>query len=398
MLEPMRDAAGGRMQRGLGVVAAVLAGALGWVASAGATTVKSCLARKPSGVGLSVSRRASCYAREAVRPDAAALARCLTRAETSFVGDGTSRSGAFAKLESSSSCVTVGDGARTDAAIGDYVASLDVAVGNHGTSSRCDAAKLACVGRYVAQLAQCHAAAAQGTGVVDDWCLTRAALRLSDGDRGCLDRAEAVGSACSVTGDVAALQSGADGFIAGTLCTLDPTGTVGCLATPTSDVRTPTPARTPTRTPTRTATRTPTPTRTPTAAPTVTPGGPNDPEQQCVDIINGYRASIGLPPYARWTAKETCVDGEALADSQAGQPHSAFGQCSEFAQNECPGWPGTPSTMIGSCLQAMWNEGPGSNFATHGHYINMTSTTYTKVACGFAVLSNGTVWAAQDFQ
>ena len=54
--------------------------------------------------------------------------------------------------------------------------------------------------------------------------------------------------------------------------------------------------------------------------------------------------------------------------------------------------------MIGSCLQAMWNEGPGTNFATHGHYINMTSTTYTKVACGFAVRSNGTVWAAQDFQ
>ena len=54
--------------------------------------------------------------------------------------------------------------------------------------------------------------------------------------------------------------------------------------------------------------------------------------------------------------------------------------------------------MIGNCLQAMWNEGPGSNFATHGHYINMTSHSYTKVACGFAVLANGTVWAAQDFQ
>ncbi len=32
------------------------------------------------------------------------------------------------------------------------------------------------------------------------------------------------------------------------------------------------------------------------------------------------------------------------------------------------------------------------------HYLNMTSRQYTKVACGFAVLSNGTVWAVQDFQ
>ena len=42
------------MQRGLGVVAALLAASLGCVASAGATTVNSCLARKLSGVGLSV--------------------------------------------------------------------------------------------------------------------------------------------------------------------------------------------------------------------------------------------------------------------------------------------------------------------------------------------------------
>lgn len=46
----------------------------------------------------------------------------------------------------------------------------------------------------------------------------------------------------------------------------------------------------------------------------------------------------------------------------------------------------------------MWNEGPGSDFQTHGHYINMASTQYTKVACGFAVMPNGSVWAVQDFQ
>lgn len=80
------------------------------------------------------------------------------------------------------------------------------------------------------------------------------------------------------------------------------------------------------------------------------------------------------------------------------QAHSAFGQCGEFAQNECPGWPGPPGSMIGNCLQMMWNEGPGAFNQGHGHYINMSSTQYTKVACGFHVLANGKVWATQDFQ
>jgi hypothetical protein len=42
-------------------------------------------------------------------------------------------------------------------------------------------------------------------------------------------------------------------------------------------------------------------------------------------------------------------------------------------------------------------EGPGSDFSTHGHYINMTSTSYTMVACGFYA-GGGGVWATQDFR
>jgi hypothetical protein len=45
----------------------------------------------------------------------------------------------------------------------------------------------------------------------------------------------------------------------------------------------------------------------------------------------------------------------------------------------------------------MWNEGPGS-FSGHGHYINMSSSTYTQVACGFYVMSDGHVWANQNFR
>jgi hypothetical protein len=54
--------------------------------------------------------------------------------------------------------------------------------------------------------------------------------------------------------------------------------------------------------------------------------------------------------------------------------------------------------MIGGCLQMMWNEGPGDFNGGHGHYINMSSTQYTRVACGFHVLADGSVWATQDFQ
>lgn len=121
--------------------------------------------------------------------------------------------------------------------------------------------------------------------------------------------------------------------------------------------------------------------------------GGGDATQVCVDTINEYRKSIGLPAYARWSTGESCVDGQAQADSQSGTAHSAFGQCGEFAQNECPGWPGPPGTMIPQCLQMMWGEGPGG-----GHYDNMTSTQYTQVACGFYTLSDGSVWATQDFK
>jgi hypothetical protein len=74
------------------------------------------------------------------------------------------------------------------------------------------------------------------------------------------------------------------------------------------------------------------------------------------------------------------------------QAHGAFGSCGENAQNECPGWPGPADQMIGSCLDAMWGEGPGG-----GHYDNMASTDRTEAACGFFTLANGEVWSVQNF-
>lgn len=126
----------------------------------------------------------------------------------------------------------------------------------------------------------------------------------------------------------------------------------------------------------------------------VTPGpGDGTVEQACVDKINAFRATLNLAPLARWTDQEACSDGEAKSDSETGKAHGAFGTCTEMAQNECPGWPGPSNTMIPGCLKAMWGEGPGG-----GHYENMASTRYTKVACGFYVLPNGKVWSVQNFR
>lgn len=124
---------------------------------------------------------------------------------------------------------------------------------------------------------------------------------------------------------------------------------------------------------------------------------PYDAERQaCVDRINDFRASEGLPPYERWGGIESCTDDEARSDSETGTAHGAFPQCGEQAQNECPGWPSIDQVIQG-CLQQMWDEGPGEPFSEHGHYLNMSSTSFSKVACGFHVTDSGSVWAIQNF-
>ena len=118
--------------------------------------------------------------------------------------------------------------------------------------------------------------------------------------------------------------------------------------------------------------------------------------QDCVDTINAYRATVGLDPLGRALDMESCADEQAASDAQSGEPHGAFGSCGESAQNECPGYSGLDA-ILDSCLAQMWAEGPGDSFEEHGHYLNMTDTSYTEVACGFHVEGPGEVWAVQNF-
>lgn len=131
----------------------------------------------------------------------------------------------------------------------------------------------------------------------------------------------------------------------------------------------------------------------------------DDPHQRCVDRINALRATVGLGPLERWTEAEDCSDEQSKRDFEGAGAHGSFGQCQESAQNTCPRWPGGVDAIIGGCLDAMWNEGPppqtpceGSCFQAHGHYINMTNTRYSRVACGFYIGPDGRVWSNQNFR
>jgi Cysteine-rich secretory protein family len=126
---------------------------------------------------------------------------------------------------------------------------------------------------------------------------------------------------------------------------------------------------------------------------TTPPAGGLTPEDVCVAEINRYRQTLGRPPLARWSEAEACSDEESMSDGNTGRAHGAFPKCGEYAQNECPGWAGAPAQMIKGCLKAMWGEGPGG-----GHYENMASQQWKKVACGFHTLPSGAVWSVQNFR
>lgn len=119
--------------------------------------------------------------------------------------------------------------------------------------------------------------------------------------------------------------------------------------------------------------------------------------EECVDEINRYRATEGLEPLERWEDQEDCVSQQAKSDAAVGTSHSSFKECDERAQNECPGYRSVDG-IISTCLKMMWEEGPGEPFSEHGHYINMSSTNYSKVACSYYETDDGKIWSIQNFR
>jgi hypothetical protein len=149
--------------------------------------------------------------------------------------------------------------------------------------------------------------------------------------------------------------------------------------------------------------------------------------------------AIKLSPYTLYdtATTNTCVDTQASNDEAKMSAHYSFinndpsctwGQADGFAQDECPqGWT-TTIASLDSCLASMWAERSHANCAgcigctafggacpncdydgtadpslgECGHYVNMSASYFTQVACGFAGTapgeSSGNNWMVQNFE
>lgn len=121
----------------------------------------------------------------------------------------------------------------------------------------------------------------------------------------------------------------------------------------------------------------------------------------CVARINQLRWQCQcLPPLERWTEAESCADQQAQYDYEVMKAHAGISaeicEPGGGSQNECPGY-GGGFGIVDFCLQQMWDEGPGEDFQVHGHYINMSSETVTRVACGRFETADGEIWSVQNF-
>lgn len=121
----------------------------------------------------------------------------------------------------------------------------------------------------------------------------------------------------------------------------------------------------------------------------------------CVARINQLRWQCQcLPPLERWTEAESCADQQAQYDYEVMEAHAGISakicEPGGGSQNECPGY-GGGFGIVDFCLQQMWDEGPGEDFQVHGHYINMSSETVTRVACGRFETADGEIWSVQNF-
>ena len=135
--------------------------------------------------------------------------------------------------------------------------------------------------------------------------------------------------------------------------------------------------------------------------------------EQCLEIINEYRATENLEPVALADEeKQKCADEQAAADLKSNKAHGHFGDCGEWAQNSGPNASmanGRKAADVAKYyLDMMWGEkklvengerdlDKDEDYPYIGHYKNMRGD-YTKVACGIAVSEDGTTgWFNVNF-
>jgi hypothetical protein len=130
-------------------------------------------------------------------------------------------------------------------------------------------------------------------------------------------------------------------------------------------------------------------------------------KQFCVAETNRYRMMNSKPALTEAANLDTYADTGAMTDYDSNAPHSHFMSTSgggiASAENECPGhsgWHLSPgedmNALVGMCIAAFYAEGPGTDYNTHGHYINMMGN-YAKLGCGIYMASNNDVTIIQDY-
>jgi hypothetical protein len=195
--------------------------------------VTRCLAGKLRGIGKSVAARTACASKEASKGTSDPA--CRQRASDAFTGGANPLKGMFEKLEAkypmtdAAPCPTYDDTAAFEIAIGDYAASVAADAGS--AVGHCDAAKIKCLGKYVAAVTLCDAKAAKGSGQIDPSCTETAAGKLANGARGCLDRAAFAGDCTHAGSQSIGLRGAADEFVHDALCAFDPSN-AGCAVDP----------------------------------------------------------------------------------------------------------------------------------------------------------------------
>ena len=130
---------------------------------------------------------------------------------------------------------------------------------------------------------------------------------------------------------------------------------------------------------------------------------------ECVTQTNAYRAMNGKSALTESSSLESYAATGAQFDYTNMMAHDHFTMTSgggiAFAENELPGFSGwnisnaggDMTSLMDMCLQAFYDEGPGSDYSTHGHYIDMMGA-YGTLGCGiYEDSSTGNVTIVQDY-
>lgn len=141
-------------------------------------------------------------------------------------------------------------------------------------------------------------------------------------------------------------------------------------------------------------------------APAGSGSGPNAAAKSfCVSETNRYRAMNSKPALTESAQLEAYADTGAMVDFTS-SPHDHFSSTNgggiAFAENECPqqgNWQYTEgqdlNMVVGACIAAFYSEGPGTDYSTHGHYINMMGP-YATLGCGI-YYTGGKITIVQDY-